>query len=332
MPRLGIKNLLLAAVLLVLIAGNVVNQVVVMAFFDSRSSYRGIINCFVPANLEDNNKTKTTNEEDTAIIISSSWIPSHPSTYMIETVINSTLHLKGLPSSTQIIITVDYPPNPKDNNITKERIERIDKLEEYTVRLFNLYLSNPRVHIIPAMKNLHIAGSVLKAIRLLDLHYPAMKYLYYLQHDFKFIKEIDHTALVNLMDVNSKVNWVLFPNRPPSHMKQGCGTEESINYNITTTMADNIDDSNAQQGESQNDMRTMTLFPTGGYSDNNHLTRFHWYKELIISLIYYTRPPEFPLQRRANDWCLRNESLGLYLYHEHAIEHIDGAGSSSVPT
>lgn len=40
--------------------------------------------------------------EDTAIIITSSYIPSHPSTYMIETVVNSTKELVGLSDTAPI--------------------------------------------------------------------------------------------------------------------------------------------------------------------------------------------------------------------------------------
>jgi hypothetical protein len=44
----------------------------------------------IDATAHEQEDTKKSSSEDTAIIITSSWIPSHPSTYMVEMVINST--------------------------------------------------------------------------------------------------------------------------------------------------------------------------------------------------------------------------------------------------
>ena len=80
---------------------------------------------------------KNTHHEDemkmakTAIVITSSWVPSHPSTSLMETVINSTFErLIGLPSTTPIFITVDHFPYI-DKNVPPELGEKIANLEDY---------------------------------------------------------------------------------------------------------------------------------------------------------------------------------------------------------
>ena len=52
------------------------------------------------------NEGNSHDNEDTAIIITSAWMPSHPSTYMIEMVMNSTKLLTGLSPTAPIFITI----------------------------------------------------------------------------------------------------------------------------------------------------------------------------------------------------------------------------------
>ena len=121
-------------------------------------------------------------EQDTAIIITSSWIPSHPSTFLIDSVLNSTRrHLVGLASSAPIFITVD--PIPTSTTPIEDKVE---KLEQYIIKLYQKHLIHPHVHILPSVQHLHIGGSVMKALQLIEFHYPNVHYVYSLQHDFPF--------------------------------------------------------------------------------------------------------------------------------------------------
>lgn len=275
--------------------------------------------------------------EETAVIITSSWIPSHPSTYMVDMVLNSTERLIGLSPTAPIFITIDHFRYTNFANLPPDLKERINTLEEYTVNLLNQHLTNPRIHIIPAVKNLHIGGSVVKALNLIERHYPTVRYVYYLQHDFYFTKDVDHTALVNVMnDHPDKINYVRFPKRQPWDISRSCGDEKPIKYNRTVAHVDvSTDGSNngtAEDGAGQlSAASTMTLSPTSSYSDNNHLVRFSWYKEVIPSIIKLDRAPEDPLQVRANAGCASKKSMGLYLYHEMNIGHLDGRRTPKVP-
>jgi len=295
-------------------------------------------------------------EQDTAIIITSSWIPSHPSTFLIDSVLNSTRrHLIGLSPSAPIFITVD--PIPTSTSSPSE--ERVEKLEQYIINLYQQHLTHSHVHVLPSVQHLHIGGSVMKALQLIEVHYPRVQYVYSLQHDFPFSKDVDHVALRNVMETYpEKVNWIRFPKRNPYSLNPGCGSEETIWYNktfptsiataTTTTTAEttaetttieftNIttnDTSNSNTSAtiipSHQDPMQLQLIPTSAYSDNNHLARFDWYKETLASLVMLTRPPEFPLQGRANTACHEDKSIGLYIYHEVCLEHLDGRHSTDV--
>ena len=139
-------------------------------------------------------------DEDTAIIITSSSVPSHPSTYLIKTVLNSTKHLKGLSPTAPIFVAIDRFRFQEFAYLPKSLEEKIDALDEYTEKLFKQHLSNPRIHIIPAIKHLHVGGFVMRAMDLIEKYYPTVRYLCYMQHDYPFFKDVDHLALISAMD------------------------------------------------------------------------------------------------------------------------------------
>ncbi len=274
--------------------------------------------------------------EDTAIVITSSWIPTHPSTFMVDEVVKSTEKLIGLSPTAPIFITIDHFRYTDFNGLPPALKDRIDSLEEYSINLMNQHLTNPRIHIIPGIKNLHIGGSVMKAMNLIEKHYPSVKYLYYLQHDFYFAKNVDHTGLIKVMEENEKVNWVRFAKRDPNTLHPGCGQEQPIQFNRTfiPRTAENVGEgdnatTNLGVAPSTRNPGVMYLSPTTAYSDNNHLTRFKWYKETIASMKKLDRAPEDPLIVRINDWCLgrikKDNIKGLYIYKEwDVIAHLDG--------
>ena len=281
-----------------------------------------------------------TEEQDTAIIITSSWIPSHPSTFLIDSVLNSTRrHLLGLAPSAPIFITVDSMPTSTTSSSHLE--EKIETLEQYIINLYQKHLVHPHVHILPSVQHLHIGGSVMKALQLIEIHYPHVQYVYSLQHDFPFSRDVDHIALRNVMErYSERVNWIRFPKRDPNTLHPGCGNEESIWYNKTFTMMNMESTILAINNTKKNGTSTtvpfhwesmqLQLIPTTSYSDNNHLARLAWYKDMLASLVMLTRPPEFPLQVRANEACQKNQSIGLYVYHEVCLEHLDGRNNAKV--
>ncbi|KAL7547963.1 hypothetical protein ACHAWF_011237, partial [Thalassiosira exigua] len=273
--------------------------------------------------------------EDTAIVVTSSWIPSHLSTYMVETVLNFTNRPIGLSPDAPVIITVDYFPYTDFKGTPKYLEERIDKLEAYVVNLHNLFLTNPRVHVVTNAKQLHISGLVLKAMSLIERHYPDVRYLYYHQHDFFFIKDTNHMALVEAMDDHlNLINYVRFPKRAPWDFSRECGKAKTIwhFYNVTSKKTTgNGTDSNPTIIKTETKREEIKLYPTKDYSDNNHLVRFSWYKDAIASLGMTRRAPEDPMQKRAYGGCKVNNPIGLYLYFEQNIAHLDGRHRTRTP-
>ena len=191
---------------------------------------------------EQDTKIKSSPADDTAIIITSSWIPSHPSMYMIEMVLNSTNLIAGLSPSAPIFITIDNFRLSDLNDLPPDdQKKRLQALEQYTVNLHNTFLTNPRVHIIASVRHLHIGGSVVKVMNLVERHFPTVRYLYYLQHDFSFAKEFNHTALVSAMDEYAdKVNYVLFQQPNLWRRIKKCGNESIINLYTQTNVSSKI--------------------------------------------------------------------------------------------
>ena len=219
------------------------------------------------------------------------------------------------------VITVDYFRFTDFDGKTQAMQNKVDVLEKYSDRLYHLYMGDSRIYIVPGLKNLHIGGSVMKAMNLVKRHWPSIKYVYYLQHDFYFTKPIDHKALVGEMDRNEKINYVRFPKRHGG-ISRFCGDAQQVLYNRT------IPDGN-------NSTEQLVLYPTNAYSDNNHLVRLKWNMEVIASLVKLNRAPEDPLQSRANNGCMKvgrpDDIHGLYLYHEMCIGHLDGRHTQSTP-
>mmetsp|Transcript_21907 Transcript_21907/g.45618 ORF Transcript_21907/g.45618 Transcript_21907/m.45618 type:complete len:322 (+) Transcript_21907:326-1291(+) len=253
---------------------------------------------------------------NTAIIITSSWVPSHPSTRMIDKVIDSRKFLVGLPSSTPIFITVDGIPEENFDNFTDTQ-QKLKDLDGYTTALFHRHLKNPNVHILVSSEHLHIGGSVFKAMTLIQIHYPSVEYLYYLQHDFNFVKEVDHLALVDVMEKHpSEVNYIRFKYQYVQERFLHCGNLRTIKHPFSPEFTDGLEKD------------FMVLEPSKTYSDNNHFVRFQWYFQTILSIKNFRRPPEGPLQRRQGDLCAQNKTMGLYVYQPpHVLRHLDGRGT-----
>lgn len=64
------------------------------------------------------------NEKETAILVTTNWIPSLPSISMIQTVFESFSYLRGLPPSAPIYITIDALPFINPKKVTPEIIQQ----------------------------------------------------------------------------------------------------------------------------------------------------------------------------------------------------------------
>ena len=144
-------------------------------------------------------------------------------------------------------------------------------------------------------------------------------------------------ALTQVIDRHKEVNWIRFPNRDPLALHPACGNEVSVWFNSTlptshnpdiasSSTTSNVTATNDATSSEKTQTKQLQLYPTDYYSDNNHLARFTWYKHAVLELMSddYNRPPEWLFMDLGLQACTKNETLGLYIYPEVTLDHMDG--------
>ena len=157
------------------------------------------------------------------IIITASFIPSHPSLSIIKQTIDS-LHLINYPSDTKIILAHDYCNNVNYNLYFKE-------LNHY-VKAF------PNIMIVTRETHGHLVGNIRNA-----LHYVTTKYILVIQHDLPFVRSFDIQKVISDMEENPSIKYVRFNKR--NNIKSGFDAlndlfglqQEQTNYTYTRTPA-----------------------------------------------------------------------------------------------
>jgi len=150
------------------------------------------------------------------IIITSSWVPSHPSLDLIRPTIESLSYLKGLSlNKTRILITVDSVIEKQESQQAEEEEEadqdttidpttarrrlagkptvarKAKVLAQYVYNLHQTYKDWTNLEIWAPKYRLNLVGNVQRAMKEVDT-----EFVYVLQHDMPFIAPIDHSALI----------------------------------------------------------------------------------------------------------------------------------------
>lgn len=112
--------------------------------------------------------------DDITVVIPTSYIPSHPSTEIIETTINSVRH--HLPNS-EIIITCD--------GLRDEQLEHIEEYDEYIARLLH-FTNNNNITTLLFDENTHQVGMMRTALEHID-----SDYVLYVEHDTPLVTDLD---------------------------------------------------------------------------------------------------------------------------------------------
>jgi hypothetical protein len=301
---------------------------------------------------------------ETAIIILSNLIPSHPSLKMLDKTIESMQILKGLHPKTPMFITVDGPTPPrKGPQIIQDEI--LARLDAYTEALYKRFSGTEYSHVTIVVNphHQHINGSVRKVVHSL-IDPEKTKYIYVLQHDLRFVwekKTIDHKALVETFrdysgaKGNEIVRRVMFSQHNNHHYRRkGVCKKEREHFGLADPwlIANRTDpdldtsyvDLKAYPNQTQTDItinatQTATniterkgevyLSYSSSWSDNNHFTTVDYYKELLKKIGPVPRPPEGPLQNQAKHNCTY---WGTHLYgipgDGNYICHLDGREGS----
>jgi hypothetical protein len=166
--------------------------------------------------LKDNNNLLT-------IIVTASFIPSHPSIHHIKNTIES-LPLINIPSNTKIILAHDY-----SNNMNYIK---------YFENLNNYINSFPNIEIVRRTNHGHLVGNIRNA-----LQYVTSKYILVIQHDFPFISKFDIQKIIYDVEENDNIKHIRFNKR--KNIKTGAdginnlfGLEQKQkNYTYTRTPA-----------------------------------------------------------------------------------------------
>lgn len=133
------------------------------------------------------NDRESSSTSDTTIIITSSLIPSHPSTIIIDTTIQSIYdHVRGLDrTTTPMIIAIDGI-RPKERS--DENAQRYDEMVQSLQRNYS------NATILPHVNSMGLKRTVREALDLVTT-----TYVYLLQHDLRFYQDINHLAIVKTM-------------------------------------------------------------------------------------------------------------------------------------
>jgi len=244
-------------------------------------------------------------EKETAILITTNWIPSAPSPALLIEVINSIeLMFEGLPHNMPIYILIDrlqaeFSPRNRNRVTGQERWDKEATLETYSENIMKefMYRTNFRYHIISNHENLHCGGNLNKTLHLLD---PRTEFLYFFQHDFKFVQKVNHTAIIKTMrDFPGVVKNIRFNKKTnkPARRKDAC-------YNMT----DGVQNVNG-----------IHLTRTEKWSDNNHFASVEYYKWLLEKIIVASI-------RRPLEMVMMNHARSVnYTCNVHVAQHYYGA-------
>ena len=123
------------------------------------------------------------------VIITSSPIPSHPSTHHIDRTIDS-LKKINLPSDTKIILSHD---GHSDDKYSKNYLKYLETIKQKYTQNKNFYINNLN-------KRKHLSGNIRSAFELVT-----PKYVLILQHDLLFIRSFDVKKIMMDMDENKEI-------------------------------------------------------------------------------------------------------------------------------
>ena len=263
-------------------------------------------------------ESKTTN---TTIIINTSLIKSHPSLDFFNATFDSLRHLKGLPDNIPIIITVDgliregqklYRYQPNDTAENRKR------LHEYVMNLRRMFKNDKRVQILQSYDAGLLTLNLAMAMEFVDT-----KYVLVLQHDLRFIKDVDLTTLMESMEDNPDLlKIVRFNHHRNSLYVDYLKLEDEEDRDFCTAQFF--------------DEKTGLHFVPNKFSDMNHITTKEYYVKLLNDLGPTPRFMETAMMAGSKvDKSRRTcRETGQWLYGEMGsgpyIEHLDGKNMENI--
>ena len=240
------------------------------------------------------------------MIITASFIPTHPSVHIIKTTIDS---LKYLHYKEKIIVFLahDIPKgyDLEKGDIIPERYQLyFDNLNAY-IEEYNKKSKKFELRFIKRSTYGHLTGNIRHCMQ-----YIESEFLFIVQHDLAFCKKINLDLIVKDMKKKNKLKYIRFNLRKNEKV---VSDKDKINF------------FNNHNIKTKNNNYISTL----SWSDNNHLTTTKYYDEIILLLCENGKAMEKTLMqyRHKNDTSMHS-ALGTYIYGElnesKYVYHLDG--------
>lgn len=225
--------------------------------------------------------------ENITIIVSSSPIPSNPSIKMITNVIKSLEDNVLNNKICKIIIACD---GCETKNI---------KYEEFISNLKKYYENKTNILIILNPKKGHLTGNIRNAFNHVNTEYVML-----VQHDLIFVEQINLESILEDISKNSELKHIRFNKR--NNIKSG--------WDNTPLFA------------SKKIIGNNTYIFTESWSDQNHISKASYYRDIVLSEIDDGVFMESVLNEKSKH---NHEKYGTYIYgdvcHKNIIAHLDGS-------
>jgi hypothetical protein len=192
-----------------------------------------------------------------SIIITASFISSHPKIIFIKEVIESLNYIKNInlvnENKTNVILSHDYNNNPKYNEYFKNLRNYVNKYNE----------ENDFYHLTILKRDTHghLTGNIRNAI-----NNCFSKYLLILQHDLPFCKEFNIKTIIDDSEKNDNLKYIRFNSR--KNIKRGWDADE---YNF-------FNNHNIKGVSGNNYISTLA------WSDRNHLVKRDYYINTVLPI------------------------------------------------
>lgn len=237
------------------------------------------------------------------VVIAASPVPSHPSTALVSETLES-LKNCGIDPLTRVIIAHDaMPPFRRDND---------DRLayEKYLAQLRIQLAGRPNIQVLCRSRWGHLNGNLRSAMQLVDTPFVLV-----VQHDFPFVRTIDIAALLSAMEQRSGIRHIKFSKRDHTASGWDANTSERLEYLQEIAVP-------TPSGE-------VRLVRTLGWSDNNHLCRAGYYRDIIFPIAGGLKlGPEEIIDPLVS--AQTHDVFGTYIFggldDPRSIDHRDGRG------
>jgi hypothetical protein len=243
------------------------------------------------------------------IIVTASPIPTHPSSEIIDETLES-LKFIDPDKSAQIVLAHDHHHPMALPDVQEAYLSYLAKLEKR-------YSGDDKVEVVKLNEWGCLAKNIINAIETVKTPFVLV-----VQHDFKFLENIDVLDCIYVMNKNPKVRHIRF-NR-----------EANFPYVFDHDPKTRLKHYAEKSFELEGNNRKLTLIKTLGWSDNNHLCRTDYYREIVSPLTQDKKTfPEHPCNLASTP--LLHQLFGTFVYgeigKEGVIKHLDGRGTSHNP-